>query len=100
MQADVSLSLVCGVAASCDSVTWAHIMTLARLLTVQSIESKRAFWDDKESKDTVKIIYSKAAFHALLKAILEGIARKKGWLKICFMFWKHHLILVCVRSIF
>ncbi len=97
MQADVSLSLVCSVAASCGSVTWAHAVALAWLLAVQPIESKRALWDDRESRNTVKIIYSKAA---LLKAILEGTLRKKGWLKICFKLWKLHLIFVCVKYFF
>lgn len=43
VKADVSLSLVCGVAASSGGVTWAHVLALAKLLTIQPIESNGAF---------------------------------------------------------
>jgi len=46
VQTEVSFPLVCGIAASSDRVAWAHVVTLARLLAVQPVESKRALWDD------------------------------------------------------
>lgn len=59
MKADVSLSLVCGVAASSGGITWAHVLALAKLLTIQPIETDGAFWKHKESRGMMRLFAAK-----------------------------------------
>lgn len=53
VQADVFLSLICNVAAPSNSVTWAHVLAPARLLTVQPVEAERARWGETERQKCI-----------------------------------------------